>query len=131
MRNPQFSSLLRSTFVAVALITFMRPREATACGPTQAQVDQWAAQSISTDDAVSTAGISAFRSMGQYGLNRICGVYDRLAAGQSIDGVIASTENLQRLSRAIDAVARQRDAAASRLFWHTDLNQAIEQSRNS
>src|SRR6478672_6635004 len=67
-------------------------------------------------DAKSLADL---RSQGPAGLQRLLDDYaDQLKRGP--DG----SDTWKQLSSAIDTVAAQRDAYASRLYWYTDLEQA-------
>lgn len=58
--------------------------------------------------------VAALRAEGPAALERLCERYDELEAGVEKDA----------LERAIDAVAAQRYATVSHLFWHTDLDRA-------
>ncbi|MFN0008804.1 MAG: hypothetical protein ACKVXR_12960 [Planctomycetota bacterium] len=58
--------------------------------------------------------VAALRAEGPAALERLCTKYDELGAGVEKDA----------LERAIDAVAAQRYATVSRLYWHTDLDLA-------
>jgi len=58
--------------------------------------------------------VAALRAEGPAALERLCDRYDALAPGVEKDA----------LERAIDAVAAQRYATVSRLYWHTDLDRA-------
>lgn len=71
-------------------------------------------------DASATAGL---RAMGPTGLSAIVTAYDQTPQHE--------TARRQQLSTAIDGVARQRDARASRLYWFTDLEAAKREAQAS
>src|SRR3990167_5097384 len=60
------------------------------------------------------------RLLGTQGLNALLAAYDATPA--------ENLERRARLSLAIDAVAKQKDARASRLYWHTDLELAKQEA---
>ncbi len=80
---------------------------ATAAPPARASADP-------TD-----ADLAALRKEGRPALDRLLATYDRTAPGPDRDA----------LERTIDRVAAQRYATASRLYWHTDLDAALAESR--
>jgi hypothetical protein len=90
---------------------------------------------ISAEPAIAQRARQRLRSEGQVGLDRLLAAHAaRVAACMTrIDGdsqdepadVAACDQDAwPRLRDAIDAVAGQRDAAASRLFWHDDFERA-------
>ncbi len=64
---------------------------------------------------------AALRAEGPPALERLLALYDRLSPGADRDA----------LERMIDAVAMQRHAASSRLYWYTDLAAAETAARES
>lgn len=67
------------------------------------------------------AQLAALRAEGPPALERLLRSHDAACMGSP----------LKHLERQIDAVAAQRHAAASRLFWHTDLGAARSVARSS
>ena len=89
-----------------------------ACGIYQSirSPDALALAATSSDACQAEVAIKQLRAFGQSGLEAL------LAAHA---GALANpTQFDPKLRHAIDVVARQRDAHASRLFWHMDLKQA-------
>lgn len=85
-------------------------------------VDQLAATAASEDYPAAMSAIRELRTMGPTGLNALFIKYsadiDRYAKTGEAD------ENWKRIANAIDTVAMQKDAYASRLYWYTDLDEA-------
>jgi hypothetical protein len=78
-----------------------------------------AALAVSDDAQTAKRAIAALRAQGPDGLRALLDAHQaQLKRGPAKDAA------WQRLSCAIDAVAAQRDAYASRLFWYTDLDAA-------
>lgn len=76
---------------------------------------------LSPDEQVSAPAIAALRARGPEGLHALLERYqDEIAAIPAT----ASRPETTRLRHAIDRVAGQRDAFASGLYWHTDLEAA-------
>lgn len=63
--------------------------------------------------------IASLRAQGRPALDRLLAAYDGTEPGRDRDALAAL----------IDRVAAQRYATASRLFWHTDLDAALAESR--
>jgi hypothetical protein len=76
-------------------------------------------KAISSSDA--TAAIEKLRAAGPAGLDALFNVYaDRLPQSARA----ATDPNWEKIRTAFDAVAQQRDAYASHLYWYTNLNEA-------
>jgi len=86
-----------------------------------ASLDELAAIAISPDPAIHQPARDQLRAAGPAGLTALC---DLLPSSIPMPG--GSTEEPPaHLTDAIDYVAAQRDAAASRLYWYTDFDQAL------
>jgi hypothetical protein len=72
----------------------------------------------SLDDATLDARVTALRAKGPEGLKEILAEYDDAVTNGANDKTIA------RLRNAVDRVAAQHDAWASRLYWYSDLEKA-------
>lgn len=98
-----------------------------ACAEDPAPSDQKAAAArvLSEDPAVASAAIEALRAAGPAGLATLLDQYADLLT--SPPGMAPSPE--PRLKAAIDAVAGQRDADISKLYWYTDLDAAQAAAR--
>jgi hypothetical protein len=100
----------------------------------QADLSVVAAQAVSDDAARAAAAVKALRAAGPAGLDALFAAHReavttalavevaRDAAGHLV--AQAPTPAQRRLRAAIDAVAMQRDAIASHLYWYTDLEAA-------
>ena len=101
------------------LITFaIAAANSLACGNYESlNTPQSLALAATSDNALrAEVAIQRLRALGREGLEAL------LAAHA---GALASPNQLEpKVRRALDIVAGQRDAHASRLFWHTDLEQA-------
>ncbi len=82
------------------------------------------------DNVAATEAVSALRQAGQAGLDALCAVHDRLLAAVKKSGV-KPDPRIGKLRASIDEVAQQRDACASRLYWFTDLDEAMWQASAS
>lgn len=97
---------------------------AAAADPTLAEL---ARQAVSTDTDTAQRAIVRLREAGPPGLNALLSehgttidVHHRAAAS----GAPGDLQAWQRLTHALDAVAAQYDAHATRLYWHTSLDTA-------
>ena len=79
------------------------------------------------DGEAAAAAIRELRSMRQPGLDALLTQHATEIARYSAGG--NATEEWKRIAAAIDAVAMQKDAYASGLFWHTDLEEAKKHAR--
>jgi hypothetical protein len=84
--------------------------------------EELARQAVTADVSAAESAIAELRAMGREGLDTLFTVYaadiERFSEGRE------RAENWDRIARAIDAVAMQKDAYASQLYWYTDLNEA-------
>jgi hypothetical protein len=113
--------LLGNGFVSEAPATPAPTPEALASG------------AVSPDLAVSGPAIAGLRALGPKGLDIMFQVYGQQIARLSAESprARASDPQWQRLTAALDAVSRQRDSYASRLYWYTDIEQAKGAARAS
>jgi len=84
-----------------------------------------AAQAVSADPAQAGPARARLRAAGPRGLEALFDAHRAALAEPTRD------EAHQRLHAAVDAVAAQRHAAASRLYWYTDLEQAKARARET
>ena len=82
---------------------------------------------IDEDEGVARAATDELRARGPGGLEVLLATHAEAVARLRDRG--QSDAELERLRAAIDAVAAQRDAHASGLYWHTDLAAAQEEAR--
>lgn len=77
-----------------------------------------------------SAAIEQLRAAGPAGLEALFNIYgDRIQKQQTTLG--AKDADWEKIRAAFDAVAQQRDAYASHLYWYTDLEQAKTAARAS
>ncbi len=88
-----------------------------------------AKQAISEDANESQIAIRSLREMNQAGLDALVKVYSNEIANYAKTG--QKTASWQKISNAIDSVAMQKDAYASKLFWHTDFEKAQAEAQKT
>lgn len=119
---------MRFAALMLAIGVFGAPAYAgTPTGPDPVPLAALAADAVSVDPAVARPAIAALRTQGADGLAALLD-----ANREALDAVRGGAEtpaNWEVLRTAVDLVAGQRDAYASRLFWHTDLDAALAASR--
>ena len=81
-----------------------------------------------TDASVSASAIAELRTRGPKGLDAV--MYEYAADIDHFVKTGESSDRWKRISLAIDAVAMQKDAFASGLFWYTDLDQAKKAAKD-
>lgn len=89
-------------------------------------------RAISADAAESAAARASLREQGQAGLDAFISAHADKLKSLSVDmsaPLPHLNEDLQRLTAALDSIAAQRDARASLLYWHTDLEEAKTAAR--
>ena len=84
---------------------------------------------MSDDPAEAKAAIETLRKQGPRGLQMLLRAYNRELMQQRANPGVSKIP--PRLAAAIDAVAAQKDAAYSGLYWHTDFEQAKAAARAS
>jgi hypothetical protein len=89
---------------------------------TSEKVKQLTLQAVSPQQAEAVSAINALRALRQEGLDALFETYAAEIRQFSDSG--EATDRWKRVAFAIDSVARQKDAYASRLYWHTDLQEA-------
>ena len=121
MRSKLF--LLAALFLGLALTPTAR-----ASGNAEAL----ARNAASENQAQATRAIAELRAMGPQGLRILFEVYreEIKRQGAASTATTASAE-WPRISAALDAVAQQRDAYTSGLYWYTDIDEAKKASRET
>lgn len=96
---------------------------ALACG---GYLDMFASEAVDSDPARRAAAVAALRDAGPEGLAVLLETHAdwirRYDAGEAFSGDDAAV--WQRVTAALDAVSRQKDCHASKLYWFTDLDAA-------
>lgn len=91
--------------------------------------EELAAMAISADTAVSAEAVKNLRALGREGLDALVREYSAEIAKFSQTG--EGGEEWKRIAFALDSVAMQKDAYASRLFWFTDFEEAKREADKS
>ena len=88
---------------------------------------------LSDQQSKADQAIARLRELGPVGLETVLREYQSEldAMRGATPAAFASTARWRRLRQAIDAIAQQKDAHASQLFWFTDIDQAKAQARRS
>lgn len=85
-----------------------------------------AEQAVSADEKESSEAIAGLRALGKTGLDALFTKYGAEIKQFSETG--ETNEKWKRIAFAIDSVAQQKDAYASKLFWHTNLEEAKKEA---
>lgn len=107
-------------FLPFVLFTFLFSVNAFA--ESSARAKELARQAASENQTEAVSAINQLRALRQEGLDALFETYaDDI---KRFNETSEATEQWKRVAFAIDGVAMQKDAYASGLFWHTDLEQA-------
>ena len=91
--------------------------------------DLLAVKAVSSGENESAEAIIKLRERGPDGLTALFATYSEEISEFRRNGT--ETEKWRKIAAAIDAVAMQKDAYASELYWYTDLNEAKKAARSS
>ena len=129
-----FATFTPFTLVFTLAASLLVTAPAQACGSYLNQIDlkNLAERAVSGNPAEATPAISALRARGAPGLAAFLAVHQeeiqRHVAAPPDFSLVRTNRTIdarwERLSKALDTISGQRDCAASRLFWHTDLEEA-------
>lgn len=86
-----------------------------------------AEQAISDNPKEAVFAIKELRKFGAFALNMLFESYNSDIENYKKTGEV--TEKWQRISKALDSVAMQKDVYASKLFWFTDLEKAKAEAK--
>src|SRR5437868_13929370 len=120
------SNLLHGVGAVVAMMV-LTAAVARACGDGRQRATGPVRSAVSQDPAVASAAVARLRAMGPAGLRELINAY----GAEAKPGADASPARRRAAAAAIDAVAAQKDAAYSGLYWYTDLEQAKAAARAS
>lgn len=110
------------------------PLHAEAKGPPVpdgASLADLARLAVSEDRTTANAAIARLRARGQEGLDALFEAHPAAIARLSLPTGPAEDPEALRVREALEKVARQRDAHASRLYWYTDLAEAERAAKAS
>lgn len=118
--------MLTRRLISIVLLTVFAPCAALASGG----LKNLAHDATSEDAALRVASVRKLREAGPAGLEALFAEYaDEIALGAG--GRLALGAEWERIAEAFDAVSQQRDGFASRLYWHTDIEEAKRAARAS
>src|SRR5579871_1747315 len=116
----------RHLFVILVALAVYRLGASTANG--EQSLQELAVAAVSSDEKVSATAITALRNAGPAGLQTLleaqADTIQRKRSNPTLDDA-----DWQRVSAALDAVARQRDAWTTSLYWFTDFDRAKSEAR--
>ena len=116
---------------AVIIVLFGVARASWGCGKDAADVANAVAAIVSDDQVAADTAIEKLRNQGPHALMVLVAHYKSRQAHSAAEHTPATQDELTRLKAAIDLVGAQRDCAASRLYWYTDLEKAKAAARQS
>jgi hypothetical protein len=91
-------------------------------------LEETSRQAVSSNPAEAEKAIKILREAGPSGLDSLLTTYateiKQFTAGQKV-------ENWSPIARALDAVSKQKDSYASKLFWYTDLAKAKTEAQKT
>ncbi len=112
------------TFPFLTLILLLSLNAVSAAAKTK---EDYAREATSADLTRSNEAIRRLRELGREGLDTLFAVY--AAEIESHSATARPAAGWSRVAFALDAVARQKDSYAARLFWHTDFEEARKVAR--
>lgn len=115
----------RLLFIMVALAV---PFRGVSAADATRSLGELARAAVTDDPARSSAAVAALREAGPAGLQALLEVHADTIQRKHANPSLADAE-WRRVSAALDAVARQRDAWASGLYWFTDFDRARVEAR--
>ncbi|HSL53968.1 MAG TPA: hypothetical protein VK868_06210, partial [Pyrinomonadaceae bacterium] len=118
---------MNSTFRFLSLLLFLLISTQIAFATEPAEV--LARKALSENAAASSAAIEELRSLGPAGLQALMVQYAEQINARIANPSAAPSEEWQRISAALDAVAQQRNSYIAGLYWYTDLNEAKKASK--
>lgn len=86
-------------------------------------------QAISDNPKAAVFAIKELRKLGAFGLNILFESYNLDIENYKKTGEM--TERWQKIAKALDSVAMQKDAYASKLFWFSDLEKAKAEAKQN
>jgi hypothetical protein len=98
------------------------------CAPVDTLLNA-AAEVVDANPATVSAAIAQLRAAGQRGLDALMTKHAKTIIAMRTGIVRLDDPSVAQLRTALDAVAKQRDAFASGLFWHTSLEAAKAEAR--
>ncbi|PWT87833.1 MAG: hypothetical protein C5B55_14135 [Blastocatellia bacterium] len=88
-------------------------------------------KAVSVDPVESTTAIAELRSLGPAGLESMRQQFAEEIERRIANPTMSTTPEWDRISRALDQVAQQKDSYLSGLYWYTDLREAQAASSQS
>jgi hypothetical protein len=121
--------LVLAVALSIANVSLADTSDAERSGPTAAR------KAVSENSSEAAMSIAALRARGQSGLEDFLDAFAvelrNRELEMSADAPRPLSPEWQRISAALDQVCKQRDCYASRLFWYTDMNEAMAAAKLS
>jgi hypothetical protein len=119
---------MRVKLIALALCFASVNFAAAASNNNKSTLEALAAKSVSADSDESQTAISALRAEGPAGLQAFLSAHADELKSTPLDLSVAPSQiadpEWERLRVALDALCKQKDCYAARLYWYTDIEQA-------
>lgn len=113
-------------FLATFLLAGAFTGSAEACGGDYEaclRLSKLSQQVLSEDSAKAEEAVRDLRAAGPMALQAMLAMYHNDLAASAL--LLKPTERTKRIRAALDKVAGQKDAHASRLYWHSDFDEAL------
>ena len=120
---------MKSKFSVLSLLLLLLVSIQTALASEPAEV--LARKAVSENSAESEAAIEELRSLGPAGLNTLLARYGDEIKRHIDEPLLKPDAEWQRISRALDTVAGQKNSYSSGLYWYTDLKEAQKAARET
>ena len=112
-------------FLSLLLLVFVSTQISFAAEPAEVL----ARKAVSENGATSAAAIEELRALGPAGLQALMAQYADEINAHIKNPSVASDEQWQRITAALDAVAQQKNSYIAGLYWYTDLDSARRASK--
>jgi hypothetical protein len=120
--------LLGATIGAASLVASHAVADPDASPPHGSRSDaELVRLAVDADERVASGAVAALRARGPSAHRALFDAH-RAEVARLQSGI--TSPELERLRRALDGVSAQRDAHATELFWHTDLDAAKAEARS-
>ena len=112
------------SFLSLLLLVLFSTQISYANNSTEAL----ARKAVSENVAEAAPALEELRALGPAGLKALMDQYRDEIRRHVLDPSVASDEQWQRISTALDTVAQQKNSYIAGLYWHTDLEEAKKAS---
>lgn len=117
-------ALLIITFMFIAVLLSPQSARTAPCGEEYVEPQELCRLAVEEND---DAAVRRLRALGKEGFDAMLAHY-RQSLDYGRDGCLFRSPKDERAIEVFGCVAGQKDAAWSRLFWHTDFNEAMREA---